>query len=74
MGSIRDEIRQTKPFDSRRTTRPWSPLSATADRVRAALARVTEAHDITPASEYNVLRISVAPARRAFPPWRSPRG
>ena len=55
MGSIRDEIRQTRPFDSV-ADEAVVTLLATADRVRAALARATEAHDIT-LQQYNVLRI-----------------
>ena len=55
MGTIRDEIRQTKPFDSA-VDEAVVTLLATADRVRVALARVTEAHDIT-LQQYNVLRI-----------------
>ena len=55
MGSIRNEIRQTRPFDSV-ADEAVVTLLATADRVRVALARVTEAHDIT-LQQYNVLRI-----------------
>jgi DNA-binding MarR family transcriptional regulator len=55
MGSIRDEIRQTKPFDSAEDEAVVT-LVATADRVRNALNRVTEAHGIT-VQQYNVLRI-----------------
>jgi len=55
MGSIRDEIRQTRPFDSA-ADEAVVTLLATADRVEATLTRVTEAHDIT-LQQYNVLRI-----------------
>jgi len=55
MGSIRDEIRQTKPFHSA-ADEAVVTLLATADRVRTALNRVTEAHDVT-LQQYNVLRI-----------------
>jgi len=55
MGSIRDEIRQTKPFDSG-AEEAVVTLLGTADRVRTTLSRVTEAHGIT-LQQYNVLRI-----------------
>jgi DNA-binding MarR family transcriptional regulator len=55
MGSIRDEIRQSRPFASD-ADEAVVTLLATADRVRAALARVVEAHGIT-LQQYNVLRI-----------------
>ena len=55
MGSIGDEIRQTRPFGSP-ADEAVVTLLATADRVRGALARVTEAHAIT-LQQYNVLRI-----------------
>jgi len=55
MGTIRDEIRQTKPFASG-ADEAVVTLLGTADRVRTALALVTGAHDIT-LQQYNVLRI-----------------
>jgi DNA-binding MarR family transcriptional regulator len=55
MGTIRDEIRQTKPFASA-AEEAVVTLLGTADRVRTALSRVTGAHDIT-LQQYNVLRI-----------------
>jgi DNA-binding MarR family transcriptional regulator len=55
MGSIRDEIRQTRPFESA-ADEAVVTLLATADRVRTTLAAVTEARDIT-LQQYNVLRI-----------------
>lgn len=55
MGTIRDEIRQTKPFESA-AQEAVVTLLGTADRVRTALSRVTEAHDVT-LQQYNVLRI-----------------
>ena len=55
MGSIREEIRQTKPFESA-ADEAVVTLLATADRVRTTLSRVTEAHHIT-LQQYNVLRI-----------------
>jgi DNA-binding MarR family transcriptional regulator len=55
MGTIRDEIRQTKPFASA-ADEAVVTLLGTADRVRTALSRVVEAHGIT-LQQYNVLRI-----------------
>ena len=55
MGSIRDEIKQTKPFASP-ADEAVVTLLGTADRVRTALSRVVEAHGIT-LQQYNVLRI-----------------
>jgi DNA-binding MarR family transcriptional regulator len=55
MGTIRDEIRQTKPFESA-AQEAVVTLLGTADRVRTALSRVTGAHDVT-LQQYNVLRI-----------------
>jgi DNA-binding MarR family transcriptional regulator len=55
MGTIRDEIRQTKPFPSA-ADEAVVTLLGTADRVRTALASVVEAHGIT-LQQYNVLRI-----------------
>jgi len=55
MGTIRDEIRQTKPFASA-ADEAVVTLLGTADRVRTALAGVVGAHAIT-LQQYNVLRI-----------------
>jgi DNA-binding MarR family transcriptional regulator len=55
MGSIRDEIRQSRPFVSA-ADEAVVTLLATADRVRTALAQVVEGHGIT-LQQYNVLRI-----------------
>jgi DNA-binding MarR family transcriptional regulator len=55
MGTIRDEIRQTKPFESA-ADEAVVTLLGTADRVRTALSAVTGAHDVT-LQQYNVLRI-----------------
>lgn len=55
MGTIRDEIRQTKPFESP-ADEAVVTLLATADRVRTTLSAVTRAHDVT-LQQYNVLRI-----------------
>jgi MarR family transcriptional regulator, organic hydroperoxide resistance regulator len=55
MGSIRDEIRQTRPFASA-ADEAVVTLLGTADRVRTALSQVVEAHGIT-LQQYNVLRI-----------------
>ena len=55
MGSIREEIRQTRPFASAATEAVLT-LLRTADQVRAELAAVVEPHGITP-QQYNVLRI-----------------
>ena len=55
MGTIRDEIRQTKPFASA-AEEAVVTLLGTADRVRTALSRVVEAHGVT-LQQYNVLRI-----------------
>jgi DNA-binding MarR family transcriptional regulator len=55
MGSIRDEIRQTRPFASA-AHEAVVTLLGTADRVRVALAAVVEARGIT-LQQYNVLRI-----------------
>jgi DNA-binding MarR family transcriptional regulator len=55
MGTIRDEIRQTRPFASP-ADEAVVTLLGTADRVRTALAGVVEAHGIT-LQQYNVLRI-----------------
>ena len=53
--SIRDEIRQTRPFASA-ADEAVVTLLGTADRVRTALSAVVEAHGIT-LQQYNVLRI-----------------
>jgi MarR family transcriptional regulator, organic hydroperoxide resistance regulator len=55
MGSIRDEIRQTRPFASP-ADEAVVTLIVTADRVRTALSAVGEVHGIT-LQQYNVLRI-----------------
>jgi len=55
MGSIRDEIKQRKPFESA-ADEAVVTLLATADRVRTALAQVVESHGTT-LQQYNVLRI-----------------
>jgi DNA-binding MarR family transcriptional regulator len=55
MGTIRDEIRQTRPFASA-ADEAVVTLLRTADRVRTGLAQVVEAHEIT-LQQYNVLRI-----------------
>jgi DNA-binding MarR family transcriptional regulator len=55
VGSIRDEIKQTRPFPSA-ADEAVVTLLATADRVRTALSDVVEAHGIT-LQQYNVLRI-----------------
>jgi len=55
MGTIRDEIRQTRPFESP-ADEAVVTLLATADRVRTALSGVTEARGVT-LQQYNVLRI-----------------
>jgi DNA-binding MarR family transcriptional regulator len=55
MGSIRDEIKQTKPFASV-ADEAVVTLLATGDRVRGALSRIVEVQSIT-LQQYNVLRI-----------------
>jgi DNA-binding MarR family transcriptional regulator len=55
VATIRDEIRQTKPFESA-ADEAVVTLLATADRVRTSLSAVTAAHGIT-LQQYNVLRI-----------------
>jgi len=55
MGSIQDEIKQTRPFASL-ADEGVVTLLGTADRVRTALSRVVEGHGIT-LQQYNVLRI-----------------
>lgn len=55
MGTMRNEIRQTRPFESA-AQEAVVTLLGTADRVRTALSRVTEAHAVT-LQQYNVLRI-----------------
>ena len=55
MGSIRDEIKQSRPFASA-AEEAVVTLLATADRVRTGLAQVVGAHGIT-LQQYNVLRI-----------------
>ena len=65
MGSIRDEIRQTRPFASP-ADEAVVTLLGTADRVRSALAQVVEAHGIT-LQQYNVLRILRGAGREGLP-------
>lgn len=55
MGTIRSEIKQSRPFPSA-ADEAVVTLLGTADRVRTALGRVIEAHDLT-LQQYNVLRI-----------------
>ena len=55
MGTIRDEIQQTRPFASA-AEEGVVTLVATADRVRDGLSQVVERHGIT-LQQYNVLRI-----------------
>ncbi len=55
MGSIRHEIRQSRPFGSPAEDCVVT-LLGTADRVRTALSAVVEPRDIT-LQQYNVLRI-----------------
>jgi DNA-binding MarR family transcriptional regulator len=55
MGTIRDEIKQTRPF-ANPSDEAVVTLLATADRLRAGLSAVLEPHGIT-FQQYNVLRI-----------------
>ena len=55
MGTIGDEILQTRPFPSAADEAAVT-LIATADRLRSALSAVVEAHGVT-LQQYNVLRI-----------------
>ena len=55
MGTIRDEILQTRPFDSA-ADEAVVTLLATADRVHGRFAAVLEREDVT-LQQYNVLRI-----------------
>ena len=55
MGSVREEIRQTRPFSSV-ADEGLVTLMRTADTVRRALSEVVAAHGIT-LQQYNVLRI-----------------
>jgi DNA-binding MarR family transcriptional regulator len=55
MGSIRDEIKQKRPFRSP-ADEALVTLLRTADHLRAALSAVVEPHGIT-LQQYNVLRI-----------------
>ena len=55
MGTIREEIRQTRPFASL-AEEGVVTLVATADRVRGGLSEVVEERGIT-LQQYNVLRI-----------------
>ena len=66
MGSIRDEIKQRRPFSSH-ADEAVVTLLRTADHVRAELSSVLERHDVT-LQQYNVLRIlRGAGERRASP-------
>jgi DNA-binding MarR family transcriptional regulator len=65
MGSIREEIRQTRPFRSDADEAAVT-LLATADRVRTALSQVIEAHGIT-LQQYNVLRILRGAGQEGLP-------
>lgn len=55
MGTIRDEILQTRPFASA-AEEAVVTLVATADRVRSTLSGMVETHGMT-LQQYNVLRI-----------------
>ena len=55
MGTIREEIFQTRPFASA-ADEAVVTLVATADRVRSGLSQVVEGHGVT-LQQYNVLRI-----------------
>jgi DNA-binding MarR family transcriptional regulator len=55
MGSIRDEIKQTRPFRSA-ADEAVVTLLRTADHLRSVLGRVVDPHGIT-MQQYNVLRI-----------------
>jgi DNA-binding MarR family transcriptional regulator len=55
MGTIRDEIQQTRPFADT-AEEAVVTLVATADRVRDGLSQVADRHGIT-LQQYNVLRI-----------------
>ncbi len=65
MGTIRDEIRQTRPFESA-ANEAVVTLLGTADRVRTVLSAVTGAHDVT-LQQYNVLRILRGAGRAGLP-------
>ena len=65
MGSIRDEIKQTRPFGSP-ADEAVVTLLGTADRVRGALSRVVEARGIT-LQQYNVLRILRGAGKHGLP-------
>ncbi len=55
MGTVKDEIKQTRPFASP-ADEAVVTLLRTADKLRAALSAVVEPHGIT-LQQYNVLRI-----------------
>lgn len=55
MGSVRDEIKQTRPF-ANPADEAVVTLLRTADKLRTALSAVAEPHGIT-LQQYNVLRI-----------------
>jgi DNA-binding MarR family transcriptional regulator len=63
--SLREEIRQRRPFRSRGHEGVVS-LLLTADRLRRDLARVVEPHGLT-LQQYNVLRILRGAAGQALP-------
>jgi DNA-binding MarR family transcriptional regulator len=65
MGTIRQEILQTRPFDSA-ADEAVVTLLATADRVHGRLAAVLERRDIT-LQQYNVLRILRGAGERGLP-------
>jgi DNA-binding MarR family transcriptional regulator len=55
MGTVKDEIKQTRPFASP-ANEAVVTLLRTADKLRTSLSAVVEAHGIT-LQQYNVLRI-----------------
>jgi DNA-binding MarR family transcriptional regulator len=65
MGTIRDEIRQRRPFGST-AEEGLVTLVATADRVRDGLSQMLEGHGIT-LQQYNVLRILRGAGQQGLP-------
>jgi DNA-binding MarR family transcriptional regulator len=65
MGSIRDEIKQTRPFAAA-ADEAVVTLLGTADRVRRALSEVVGARGLT-LQQYNVLRILRGSGDRGLP-------
>ena len=65
MGTIREEIHQTRPFASL-AEEGVVTLVATADRVRSGLSEVVEERGIT-LQQYNVLRILRGAGERGMP-------